>query len=181
MKISALFAFTSVVALSLACTKESRPDSASAAAPVQNAPSSVAPAACAAPTVSAAPVASAVPTPSAPPSLETQPGKCDEGRKATTASVSAVQVGTDVRVTVKDYMTYCTSDAKYSVTKDADTLHITGSKPSSVSRCVCAHELGFVVHGVLPGSYKISFEETPYAVDAAAVKTIATGSVALVR
>lgn len=166
MNVPAVVSASALALLSVACSKEPESiRSTSSVAPALQASTSNAPAAAAAPPTGAL-------------SLDTEVPKCDHGMKGQPASATAVQVGTDVRVSVKGYQTYCSSDAKYSVTKDGDTIHITGSKPTTVSRCVCVQELGFVVHNVGSGSHTVSVEETPYVpADAATVKVIATASV----
>jgi hypothetical protein len=106
-------------------------------------------------------------------------GKCDEARLGGKAAptLTSKASGNDLKVTVTDLVDYCASNAKFHVTRDRATIHVVREKPTTVSRCACVRaSTSFTVHGVAPGSYKVVYEEIPYASDAATATTIASGT-----
>ncbi len=112
--------------------------------------------------------------------VEVVAGKCSPHSDGPmTAAMSATQSGSDLRVEVTDYQTYCESDVTYSVADEGGTVHITAGKPGAVSRCVCPHHLTMTVHGVAAGDHRIVFDELPYASTAVVGKTIAEGRIAM--
>lgn len=124
----------------------------------------------------------AVTTAHAPLSVElASAGKCEGSgppSHAAKPALTAQASGADVKVTVNDVTDYCATNATYDVRREGDTIHIVRGKPSTVSRCVCTHDVAFVVHGAGPGSSKIVFEQVAYGSDAGAA-LVASGSVKL--
>ena len=90
--------------------------------------------------------------------------------------VGASASGKDVRVTVKDDVDYCGVVATHKVTLEGGTIHVFREKPTAVARGMCGRNLSLLVHGVPAGTYKVSYEETPYAKGGPAV-TVGVASV----
>jgi hypothetical protein len=69
------------------------------------------------------------------PSVEVQWGKCDEAKPSGEATLVGMQLPNDLRVTVKNYVTYCAANRAYSVRIDGTSFILceARSKPFRVA------------------------------------------------